>query len=226
MRSLLLSAIVVASFIFCTSANAEFTKQDYLSTGDNLASKDQSTGLSWLSLSLTSGMSVQEVLSETEYGERFYGWRMPTGEEVETLLSNVYPTFKFNNNTQSEATIIVINDIKYADLWLNIVGMSFNGTVKYGYGLYTQAVGNSSVTAMTGLYWYWDTREPIGLGRLYEDFGSYSANERYDYFGVFLVRDNVLVEPPKQVDVPATFPVALLALGIMLMTGLRKCKKR
>lgn len=222
MRSLLLSAIVVASFIFCTSANAEFTKQDYLSTGDNLASKDQSTGLSWLSLSLTSGMSVQEVLSETEYGKRFYGWRMPTGEEVETLLSNVYPTFKFNNNTQNEVTGIVINDIKYADLWLNIVGMSFNGTVKYGYGLYTQAVGNSSVTSMTGLYW--DTREPIG--RLYEDFGSYSVNERNGYYGVFLVRDNVLVEPPKQVDVPAPFPVALWALGIMLMTGLRKCKKR
>jgi len=51
---------------------------------------DPNTGLNWLSLTKTVGLSFQYVTSQLELGGGFYGWRVASRPELDTLF-NEYP---------------------------------------------------------------------------------------------------------------------------------------
>ena len=58
------------------------------SFGPNSITVDTSTGLGWLNLADTSGLSYQQVLSDTQPGGMFNGFRFATVEEVLGLYSS------------------------------------------------------------------------------------------------------------------------------------------
>jgi hypothetical protein len=71
----------------CGSAPAELLSADDQRFGNGKLTLDTSTGLAWLDLPVTSGLSYHEVVAGCEPGGAFSGFRFATLEEVTSLLN-------------------------------------------------------------------------------------------------------------------------------------------
>jgi MYXO-CTERM domain-containing protein len=78
------------------AAHADLVATDWKTLGDNSATLDTDTGLEWLDLSTTKGLSYSDVMDDSN----FDGWRPPTFDEVITLFFNA-----FSNDFSLQATI-------------------------------------------------------------------------------------------------------------------------
>jgi len=87
MRKLLKGASVALVMAVAGTANAEMVSTDWLASGDGLATLDTQTGIEWMDLTQTKGMTVNQILNDS----RFDGWRLPTASEVESLLKSYLP---------------------------------------------------------------------------------------------------------------------------------------
>jgi len=106
-KLLIVSAIAFAS----VGANAEVIKTDYAASGDNQVATDLETGIEWLSLTQTAGLSLNDVeeLLATEY----VGWSLASRNEVNVLFSHLtgydfvepetYTFGGYNGNTKASA---------------------------------------------------------------------------------------------------------------------------
>ena len=83
-RILTAAALVALSF----ASHAELVSTDWKTAGDELATLDTETGIEWMDLSETDGLSINTVLSMTSAGGKFEGWRLPTEDEVLTLFES------------------------------------------------------------------------------------------------------------------------------------------
>ena len=80
LRILLISATILVT---SNSVNAEIISVDWQTAGDNLITRDTSTGLEWLDISVTRGLGVTyDVIPGLEQGQRFEGWRLATAAEL------------------------------------------------------------------------------------------------------------------------------------------------
>jgi hypothetical protein len=84
--------IILTSFTLVFAA-APSVKASLYSTNDpnfgpNSITVDAATGLGWLNVSKAAGLSYQQVLSETQPGGLFSGFRFATVEEVSQLYSS------------------------------------------------------------------------------------------------------------------------------------------
>lgn len=90
LKMTILSALLLGTF----SANAALVSTDWKSAGDAKATLDTATGLEWLDLSHTLGNSMAEV--QSTLSTTFAGWRLPTKQEVNQLLSGLFTLTSFN----------------------------------------------------------------------------------------------------------------------------------
>lgn len=97
----LLSLILFAAALQSHAA-AYFVATDWKNAGDGLATLDTSTGLEWLDLTQTKGKTIAQVQSQLP--TLYAGWRLPTHDEVSTLLANMLGEhFQLvNKNTREE----------------------------------------------------------------------------------------------------------------------------
>ena len=86
----LLVIATLAAGLISTQASAAFVPTDWKLAGDGLATLDKQTGIEWLDLTQTKGMSIQSVLSQLDGGS-FSGWRLPTSSEIEQLFLSWWP---------------------------------------------------------------------------------------------------------------------------------------
>lgn len=208
---------------FSGSASAAFVHQDFLTPGDNRTTLDESTGLEWLKLSSTKGMSLQQVSAELNAGGRFYGWRLPTGEEVETLISGMFPTLTFNNSTPDAGTLLTFYG-SYSSTWYTWMGKPDAGSsYANSFGLYYQEVNGVNKVLITGV------KNVNSKVNIYDDYYSSTYSATYtggNGVGVFLVKDDIpATVPPLVSDVPAPLAAWSIGFGAMLFGYRRKCKK-
>lgn len=78
-------ALAASTLVFSTSANAAIISVDWQSAGDNLITQDTASGLEWLDLTVTAGMSYNEVSAQLGTGGAFEGWGYATVAQVEGL---------------------------------------------------------------------------------------------------------------------------------------------
>lgn len=78
-KSIVLGASVLT---LSTSVNAAIISADWQSTGDNLITQDTASGLEWLDLTVTVGMSYDAVSAQLGTGGAYEGWRYATTSEV------------------------------------------------------------------------------------------------------------------------------------------------
>ncbi len=71
-----------------TGAGAALVSTDWQAAGDNLITEDTATGLQWLDLSETYGLSYEFVSSQFGAGGQFEGFRYATQDEVVALWAN------------------------------------------------------------------------------------------------------------------------------------------
>ena len=66
-----------------SSVNAEIISVDWQTAGDNLITRDTVSGLEWLDISVTRGLSdTYDVAPGLEQGQQFEGWRYATAAEL------------------------------------------------------------------------------------------------------------------------------------------------
>lgn len=216
------------------NAQAALVAQTYKTAGDNLVTYDDATNLSWLKLTQTIGMSINQVKAELGAGGRFEGWRLPTDNEVESIVRAVLSPLAFNE----DATLYNGSGYRgYTATWRNWFGttaytssgeLSNGNRYWYSYGLYE---GSDGAAEMSGTYY----RDKNSFGShtyyatLYDDYVSgstYTADYKHGQFGVFLVkvRPEDLPKPPAETlpgdgsnvnDVPVAGFGLLAAMGLL-----------
>lgn len=90
-----------AALVFC-----KFVETDWVSERDTRSTLDSSTGIEWLDLNETKGLSINAVMARLSGDLK--GWRLPTATEVDQMLSNFYalpfPTsYAFNSAINPKA---------------------------------------------------------------------------------------------------------------------------
>jgi hypothetical protein len=93
-RFTFLKTIIVGLFLTASamSVQAELVSTDWKNTGDGLATLDTATGIEWLDLTQTDGMSINQAEGLTVVGSTFDGWRLPTRAEVTQMMVNAFPS--------------------------------------------------------------------------------------------------------------------------------------
>jgi len=74
--------------VFTSAGQSILTEEDLNNEGDGLLTYDSDTGLRWLDLTETFGITYTDMLSQLEPEGDFYGFRHATGAEVEQLWRN------------------------------------------------------------------------------------------------------------------------------------------
>lgn len=197
--------ILISTLLISFNLNAAILSANYQTSGDNLITHDTATGLDWLDLTETAGLSYDYVASQFGVGGEFEGWRFATIYEVSRFF-DAFGGYSHNGQYGSghdDANYKLFESIapKWGDLACEQSGCVkgsgqsrfFTGDVQYGYGRITGTQ-----------YGAWEPDYAI----VAPDYGSYTGASIY--YGSALVRSGV---PP--IPVPATawlFGSALLGL--------------
>jgi hypothetical protein len=228
----LLSTIFAVSTIALASmsASAQLISTDWKSTGDKLATLDESTGIEWLDLTQTDGMSIDTA--ESLLSSRFEGWRLPTRSEVTQLMVNAFPSqASFVQGSGSKGLTNTTTDNE-ADNFRLMFGTT---QVSYGYDYTRGLFKNDPSGQYSVLYSGVADRNSDDYVTLYSNL-SQTNDTSYSntVFGVYLVSDggttqSSLNDPslnannanaPSSVPLPAT--AALLGLGLLGFGARRK----
>jgi len=152
---------------------------DYLVIGDKKSTLDTTTGLEWLDLTESRDISINAAL--LLYPE----WRIPTKDEVITLLKSIMPNTVATGREDNNAAIgPFVNKI---------------GNLASSYGWYLREVG---VVSMAGIYYYGGES-----GYLFTSNGSQNMDYSQVGTNVWLVSDGGVtltsIETPA-INTPAT----------------------
>jgi hypothetical protein len=215
-----ISAITLSSM----SASAEFIKTDWKEVGDNLAVVDKGTGLEWLNLSQTDGMSISQV--DTLLSTTFYGWRFPSRNEVNiamTSLTGVDAITPSDNVTVKYSEEGVQKAIAYEDA-LGSTGVSrtqASDNTHYSYGhYYDDPTDLGSLIYFGGVTYYYDNGY---MSAVYDD--NVRNNDAYTFshqlYGVYLVSEGgTTLSSINDPSINATANVPLPATTVLLGLGL------
>ena len=78
---------VLLCFVF-VSADAALVSVDWQTSGDNLITRDTTSGLEWLDLTVTAGMSYDSIVAQMGSGGTYEGWAYTTEAQVATFFDN------------------------------------------------------------------------------------------------------------------------------------------
>jgi hypothetical protein len=98
MKKRLLASLVTGLFVFGESemAHAALIASDWKNVGDNAITLDTNSGLKWLDINQTTGLSYNQVLAELAPSGIFGGFRFATNSEVESLFTSIGFATPFN----------------------------------------------------------------------------------------------------------------------------------
>lgn len=201
----------VSAEIFTSQSGDEFRTVDVASEGDELAVLHYDTGLEWLNVRETWQMSMKDVTNALQ-GD-LQGWRLPTNEEVEVLISSFFSGWNYSNPVRN-----VISDH-----W------SYHPVDEFG-----RMFGNGGVSATYTMGKYYDETGVIRVAGGYIDGSNpaliHGPNSQYSYgtnsahYGVFLVSDGGLTidsinDPSLNIN-NANAPINSVSTPVAAVTGL------
>lgn len=167
-----------ALLVMSGMSHAGFVHTDWETEGDQLATLHEETGIEWLKVTNTLGMSVDQVLAQTGAGGQFDGWRLPTAQEIVDLWFAMFDGSSMLSNPQGTR-----NDYSYYGTgpqnWVEYMGEVTSSPIRsYGFGYKTNGelgfFGVSRAYSTTS-YWY--------------GYGNYPTSTNGAYYGVMLVSD-------------------------------------
>jgi hypothetical protein len=204
------------------AAHATFVNTDWLNQGDQKVSLDTDTGIEWLKTVPRNGESFAQTIAllNTTYA----GWRLPTEDEVHTMMLNTFDTpakYSNFNPTNTNGYNWLASVLGYA----NNGNFTFSGAAEVG-GYYQDDAGFIRIAE------HWN-------GGIYYGTQAVSVNYAHGAMAPFLVSDGGLTfssledptinsnnpnAPINQAveDVNAPFAFGLLGLGLLSFAGLRR----
>jgi hypothetical protein len=204
-------ATLTILLLFSLVANASLVSMDWKSAGDGALTYDDQSGLWWLDLTETAGMSYSQVSAQLSTGGSLEGWRYATITEAR----DIYAQFGL---TAGADTALPIEDFRAAIATMN----SYLGDLM---ALTSVADTNSGNWAISGTEWdvsYPDWHIMIeaytygGGESALLDLGGYAADldMSWEYAGSLLVTDE---NPASVVPLPAAlvlFPAGMFVFGL------------
>jgi len=114
----LLCALALFTSVHCHAGIIDLLEYDYLAQGDNLITYDRSTGIQWLDVTHTQGMSILDIEASGLMND---GWEWATNDQLEGLFrhTGILSEDRFYLNGIEEdgqlinllgATQIIVND--------------------------------------------------------------------------------------------------------------------
>jgi len=208
--------------VFSSVSQAEIVDTDWKSEGDALAFVDADTGIEWLKLDYTAGMTIEEGLS-------IDGWRLATASEVEDLVSHIVPSYFTSTNSYNSYTKYV-NSEQWST-WNSIMGIiGYDHGRNWSFGQYLDGDGVATATGTD--FWYQSQYYPSRLFKLDAD-----GDSKTSYSGVYLVSDggttlSSINDPTINASNPNApvnqVPASLFGLALcgMLVSARKRCSKR
>lgn len=161
-------------------ANAALIATDWKTQSDSLVALDEDTGIEWLKLSQTDGLSIDQVTARLD--GQFAGWRLPTRSEVIALMNNAFPEVFFDeiSGRFTDASVSTNSMINFQ----NMLGKT--GT-HVSYGQYVndeiEEKGGYKVL-LAGAYYKYSSKSIYSHNSIALDTSYVNAQ-----FGVYLVSD-------------------------------------
>jgi len=215
-----LITLVLAMSCLTNVAHADLIRANFSSTDGtftSLTNIDADTGLEWMQVRSTLGLSFNEVTAMLD--TTLLGWRTPTNEEVELFFTNNFKNINITGNTSRYAYTSYGRATQgYKDSsrqFVPVYGMNFSRHDSTGFALYKdednilRRIGASE----SGSFYF----NIHGL----EDTRSFDDDYKNVAYGVLLVSDSLQVTVPE----PATlFPFGL-ALMFMVLRKFKTASK-
>jgi hypothetical protein len=179
-KATLIAATLLLSI---TSAQADLVESDWQNSGDALATLDTETGIEWLDLTQTDGMSINQA--ENLLNSTFSGWRLPTRTEVTEMMVNAFPGQAAFVQGPGSFSGTTFDD--EADSFRGLFGhTNTDSTFDYTFGLFKNDDGQTRNVITSGV----QDRRSDDAAWLYSN---YNLSDDYSYshinFGVYLVSD-------------------------------------
>lgn len=180
---------ILASALFLSfSSHAALMEGDLYENGDGLTTIDTNTGIEWMDLTQTKGMSANEVLADP----RFSGWRFPSAEEYTALIQSYLPDIDHDNRltyyNQKAWPNKNVEIAQIKEMLSFFIGNERDADYLGLYGMYIS--GNGKVALSGGLL---TSRNQYGVHRNAQFYGlNYGGGGDFDYkngaYSMYLVK--------------------------------------
>ena len=121
----MIKIIVIVALLFAFNVNAAFIDNDIYTT-------DTYSGLDWLDLTETIGMSHNDVALELGPGGIFDGWAFATANQVESLFDNAGGNGSYYSTTSDCCSYYTQPSIYIVDDLLSLWGITYYASVGWG----------------------------------------------------------------------------------------------
>lgn len=230
MKKILLATMALA----CFSANAALIQTDWKTEGDGLAFVDEETGIEWLKLTETAGMSFNELSQEMD--TTYAGWEFAGYHDTLDVLEKIFVTTDISSERDGVFFSKQYNFSSYNsdfDMFTHYFGANVAGVKGYTYGAMTNPfTGSMSL--------YGGNKGKVSQGYYYNYYLNYAtfndtdANERTGFYltsngGTTYssinnpeINENNANSPYNAVSVSEPGSFAMLGLGALLVGFRRK----
>lgn len=197
---------------------------------------DTATGLDWLDVTTTAGMSFNQVSSQLGTGGQFAGWRYASGDEFNTLVSNysgIGIPAGYHGQTNMEPDLIdglvtLLGSTldtywlaTYGVTWDRYSGFAEGQGIDFTYGILADIFPNRTDYHHLAIIYDSDVMPNANDFSYGKDYSATFPNHSNLQFGSFLVRDHIAAPVPE----PETYAMMFAGLGLLgLMTRRRKQK--
>jgi len=171
--------LLVATAFFSVNVNAGLIHTDWKVDGDKRATLVEETGVEWLKLNNTAGLSINQVLSSGNYE----GWRLPTVDELDNFITTFFAPLVFSDNNTYYPSSSAYRPYNLAwNSWMGIVHADANYYRSYGYHVNENGLAVYSGVSLS--------RFNTSLANIFVGTGTPSTLDISSaYNGVFLVSD-------------------------------------
>jgi hypothetical protein len=158
MKRLKTTILAATLLLSTTSVQAGFVHTDWKANGDQKATLHEETGIEWLKLDSTVGLSINQT--ESLLATTYDGWRLPTGDEVELMISDMLAPLFFDGGQTSYDSGSQYD--VYGSIWLQWMSIAINGSGHhFSHGFYfdettlLSGVEQTYTNSRTGIYHNW-----------------------------------------------------------------------
>jgi hypothetical protein len=184
--------ITATLLLSITSAQAAFVESDWKNAGDALATLDTETGIEWLDLTQTDGMSINDA--EALRNSTFSGWRFPTRAEVTQMMVSTFPSRASLMQGSGRLTVDSPTTDNEADRFRQLFGITgpVSSYSTYSYGMFKNDSDQADSVILSGMYDRTGDNHVLLISNEGATANSTASND-YDYKtdsrGIFLVSD-------------------------------------
>jgi hypothetical protein len=225
----------IAAAALSLPVSAGFVDTDVSVVGDKKATLHEETGLEWLKLDNTVGMSIDDVSSAIQAGGILSGWRFALETEVSFMVDTLLGNVPFNGRQNVMLSNAFTNDSENFIFKMGLSNyLTFGGGVDRAYskGAYLNDAGERIMSGtvrerryakMTTMYFY-DGLENASYNTSYSDSTT----------GVFLVSDGGLTlssrnDPSLNINnsnapINVSVPLSMAGFGLLSLFCLRRKK--